>query len=157
MIDYQNLIDKAVLGVIKQVLKKFSDDQDKNICLYITFDTKAKMVKLSEKVRQQYPDFITIILENQFENLKVSSKYFTVDVSFFGQFETIRVPYQAITNFVDKIANFSLELKHEMYDGNDMEMMSYLHPNKKLKTGERHLNLAEVVDLQAYRSKNTHE
>src|ERR1700739_4004547 len=64
---------------------------------YITFDTKAAGVRISERLLGQYPEEMTIILQHQFWDLKVDDDEFEVGLSFGGVPEKLMVPFEAIT------------------------------------------------------------
>ncbi|MCT4552312.1 MAG: ClpXP protease specificity-enhancing factor SspB [Alphaproteobacteria bacterium] len=109
-IDYDLLVEKALLDVVKNVLTHLSKYGCPNEnCIYITFKTRQKGVKLPDYISkdEKYKDEMTIILEKHFENLSVSDKEFGVTLNFGGNPYYITVPFSAITAFVDSIANFS--------------------------------------------------
>lgn len=109
-IDYQSLMNEAVLGVVKKALTAI---QHKGIIgdhsLYISFLTWPKEVVLSKVIKQKYPKEITIVLQHQFRNLQVFDDKFTVNIAFGGVAENIEVPFAAITNFLDPTANFGCQ------------------------------------------------
>lgn len=109
-IDYQLLIDEAMLSIVRTVLRNTSDtglvgEQS----FYISFKTDNPEVMLSRYIRQKYPKEITIVLQYQFKNLIVLEDKFSVNIAFGGVPETIIVPFAALTSFIDPIANFSLQ------------------------------------------------
>ena len=88
--DYRCLIDKAVLEVLKQIINDIKNnglvgDQS----FYISFCTTFDGVILSHHIKEKYPKEITIILQRQFDKLKVYNDMFTVDISFGGKTENI--------------------------------------------------------------------
>lgn len=108
--DYRHLIDKAVLDILHKILEDvqingISDDRR----IYVSFYTNAQGVVLSTPVKQKYPKEITIILQHQFENLIVLDEKFTVNISFNGITETVEVPFNSITSFLDPAANFGFQ------------------------------------------------
>jgi hypothetical protein len=108
--DYRHLIDKSVLDILKKILEDIqsngiSDDRS----IYISFRTNAQGVVLSKPVKQKYPKEITIILQHQFKNLTVLDEKFTVNITFSGITETVEVPFNTITSFLDPVANFGFQ------------------------------------------------
>jgi hypothetical protein len=108
--DYRHLIDKSVLDILKKILEdiqsnEISDDRS----IYISFRTNAQGVVLSKPVKQKYPKEITIILQHQFKNLTVLDEKFTVNITFSGITETVEVPFNTITSFLDPAANFGFQ------------------------------------------------
>jgi hypothetical protein len=84
-IRYDLLTQQALRGVVRSVL---TDTAKRGLPgdhhFYISFDTKADGVHMSDRLRAQYPDEMTIILQHQFWDLKVSEDEFEVGLSFGG-------------------------------------------------------------------------
>jgi hypothetical protein len=78
---------------------------------YVTFDTQAAGVRLSPRLREQYPEAMTIVLQHQFYDLGVSDHSFEVGLSFNGVIERLYVPFEAITGFVDPSVQFGLQFE----------------------------------------------
>ena len=140
-IDYQILLDDAMLGIVRKALLHaqnygFIDDQ----CFYISFKQNAPDVMLSERVRNLYPDEITIVLQYQFKDLDVSYKKFSVNISFNGISETIEIPFYAITSFVDPSAKFSLQFTQG--NKNDYNPLYELDTNSEIELAQ-HLENAQ--------------
>jgi hypothetical protein len=111
-IRYDLLAQEALRGVVRHVLA----DAAKNGLpgdhhFYISFDTGAEGVGISPKLREQYPDEITIILQHQFWDLNVSDEGFEVGLSFGGVAERLIVPYAAIKGFFDPSVQFGLQFE----------------------------------------------
>jgi uncharacterized protein len=75
----------------------------------ITFATLAPGVRMSERVRAQYPESMTIILQHQFWDLAVRDDAFEVGLSFGGIPEKLTVPFEAITGFFDPAVQFGFQ------------------------------------------------
>lgn len=86
---------------------------------FITFLTKYRGVRLSPRLREQYPEEMTIILQHQFGNLQVNPTGFEVSLHFSGTPERLTVPFDAITQFFDPSVNFAL--KFEVMTGDAAE------------------------------------
>lgn len=78
---------------------------------YITFETGADGVKISQRLKEQYPNDITIILQHQFWDLSVSEDRFEVGLSFGGVPEKLSVPFAAIQRFFDPSVQFALQFE----------------------------------------------
>lgn len=109
-IRYDILAQEALRGVVRTVLA----DAAKNGLIgehhfKITFDTSLPGVRLSARLREQYPEEMTIILQHQFWDLTVSDEAFEVGLSFGGIPERLRVPFEAINGFFDPSVNFGLQ------------------------------------------------
>ena len=79
--------------------------------LYLTVKTGAPGVDMPGALRSQYPEEITIVLQNQFWNLSVQDEFFDVTLSFSGVRSKLHVPYGALTAFADPAVNFGLQMK----------------------------------------------
>jgi hypothetical protein len=77
----------------------------------ITFNTAAPGVRLSERLRAQYPEAMTIILQHQFWDLAVGERAFEVGLSFGGISERLAVPYDAIIAFYDPAVQFGFQFE----------------------------------------------
>jgi hypothetical protein len=111
-IRYDLLAQEALRGVVRHVLA----DAAKNGLpgdhhFYISFDTGADGVRISPRLREQYPDEITIILQHQFWDLNVTDDSFEVGLSFGGVPERLVVPFAAIKGFFDPSVQFGLQFE----------------------------------------------
>jgi uncharacterized protein len=111
-IRYDVLAQAALRGVLRTVL---TDVAKKGLPgehhFKITFNTMAPGVKLSERMRGQYPQAMTIVLQHQFWDLTVTDEVFEVGLSFGGVPERIAVPFDAVTAFFDPAVQFGLQFE----------------------------------------------
>src|ERR1700689_2630368 len=109
-IRYDLLAQTALRGVLRTVL---ADVAKKGLPgehhFKITFATTAPGVRISERVRAQYPQTMTIILQHQFWDLAVRDDTFEVGLSFGGIPEKLTVPFEAITGFFDPAVQFGFQ------------------------------------------------
>jgi uncharacterized protein len=111
-IRYDLLAQAALRGVVRTVLA----DAAKNGLpgehhFKITFATGAPGVQLSERMRAQYPQAMTIILQHQFWDLAVREDAFEVGLSFGGIGEKLTVPFAAIMAFLDPAVQFGFQFE----------------------------------------------
>ena len=78
---------------------------------YVAFDTRAEGVKLSQRMRAQYPEEMTVVLQHQFWDLVVADDQFEVGLSFGGVPERVVVPFAAIKSFVDPSVQFGVQFE----------------------------------------------
>lgn len=71
----------------------------------ITFLTTAKDVQVPDAQRERFPDRMSIILQHQFERLKVAPDKFEVVLFFKGKPARVVVPFNAVTHFDDPSIN----------------------------------------------------
>ncbi|MCB1493337.1 MAG: hypothetical protein KDJ77_16355 [Rhodobiaceae bacterium] len=114
LIRYDILAQDALRGVIRRVLKGVvQDGLPGEHHFYITFATGAPGVRLSQRMREQYPDEMTIVLQHQYWDLEVTEHQFNVGLAFNGIPERLTIPFAAITRFFDPAVQFGLEFEVE--------------------------------------------
>jgi hypothetical protein len=111
-IRYDLLAQDALRSVMRKVL---ADAAKKGLPgehhFYISFNTGAEGVRMSARLREQYPEEITIILQHQFWDLVVHDDHFEVGLSFGGVPERLSVPFAAIKGFFDPSVQFGLQFE----------------------------------------------
>jgi uncharacterized protein len=109
-IRYDILAQEALRGLVRTVL---ADAAAKGLPgehhFFITFETGAEGVRISPRLHAQHPINMTIVLQHQFWDLTVTDEGFEVGLSFNGIPEMLRVPWSAITDFVDPSVEFGLK------------------------------------------------
>jgi hypothetical protein len=109
-IRYDLLTQDALRGVVKQVLTQVQrSGLPGEHHLYIAFDTTADGVSVSKRLKEQYPEEMTVVLQYQFWDLQVMAERFEVKLSFNNVPEKLVVPFQAIKAFYDPSAQFGLQ------------------------------------------------
>ena len=145
-IDYGDRINTAILGVVKDILKDLSDSKiSSNHCFYISFKTKDKNVKISDNLKKEYPNEMTIVLQNQFWNLVVKKNSFSVTLSFNKKKESLEIPYKSVTKFYDPFVKFSIQLdsKEER-----KKLTKTIEKNKQVKD-----KAEKIITLDDFRKK----
>jgi hypothetical protein len=109
-IRYDLLTQDALRGVIREVLTLVQrSGLPGEHHLYIAFDTEAEGVAISKRLKEQYPDEMTVVLQYQFWDLQVSHDRFEVKLSFGSVPERLVVPFKAVKAFYDPSAQFGLQ------------------------------------------------
>lgn len=109
-IRYDILAQEALRGVMRKVLTEVSrTGLPGNHHFFITFLTNAPGVRISSRLRERYPEQMTIVLQFQYWDLKVNETGFEVGLSFSDTPEKLEVPYSAVRGFYDPSVNFELE------------------------------------------------
>src|SRR5436190_15285572 len=111
-IRYDILAQEALRGVVRTILA----DAAKNGLpgehhFYISFNTRSENVRISPRMLAQYPEEMTVVLQHQFWDLKVTDEAFEVGLSFGGVAERLRVPFDAIKAFADPSVQFTLQFE----------------------------------------------
>jgi uncharacterized protein len=115
---YDLLTQDALRGVIRSVL---TDAATKGLPgehhFFITFDTRAEGVQISPRLKATYPQEMTIVLQHQFWDLKVTDDDFEVGLAFNGIPERLHVPLKAVKAFHDPSVQFGLQFTVEAEAG----------------------------------------
>jgi len=107
---YDILAQEALRGVVRKVLAEVSrTGLPGEHHFFISFSTRAPGVRISEKLLGQYDKEMTIVIQNQFWDLKVTDSAFEVGLSFDGQPETLVIPFSAIKGFFAPSVQFGLQ------------------------------------------------
>jgi hypothetical protein len=110
LIRYDLLVQDALKGVVRKVLSDAAKDGlagDHHF--YISFRTEFPGVRLSNRLREKYPQEMTIVLQHQFWDLAVTEHTFEVGLSFSGVPERLLIPFDALTGFFDPSVQFGLK------------------------------------------------
>src|SRR6266513_6011205 len=111
-IRYDLLTQQALRAVVRRVLFDVAKSGlPGEHHFYVTFDTRAPGVKLSARMREQYPEEMTVVLQHQFWDLAVTDTHFEVALSFNGVSEKLHVPLEAIKGFFDPSVQFGLQFE----------------------------------------------
>lgn len=110
-IRYDILAQDALRGVIRKVLievaatGRLPGDHH----FYITFLTNAPGVRLSQHLKSKYAEQMTIVIQHQFWDLKITDSGFEIGLSFSDTPEKLVIPFNAIRGFYDPSVNFEME------------------------------------------------
>lgn len=155
-IDYAKLVTAAHLNVVKEALVTVAcDPVFGKYCLYITIDTTDRNVIMPDWLRTQYSESITIVINNDFHNLRVIDTFFMVTLGFKGIQATLEIPFNSIRVFADTLNNFQLAFNVEKNETNppaapaDDELEFVKNPETKNETK----NETKVVSLDDFRNK----
>lgn len=109
-IRYDVMTQDALRGVVRSVLEQIAKSGlPGEHHLYIAFDTHGTGVSVSDRLRDQYPDEMTIVLQHQFWDLEVSQDRFEVKLSFNNVPERLVVPFAEVKAFYDPSVQFGLQ------------------------------------------------
>jgi uncharacterized protein len=112
LIRFDLLVQDALRAVMRKVLTDAArEGLPGDHHFFITFKTRAPGVRLSNRMREQYPKEMTIVLQHQFWDLTVGDQAFEVGLSFHGKSETLLIPFEAVTGFFDPSVEFGLKFE----------------------------------------------
>jgi len=111
-IRYDLHVQEALRGVVRKVLAEVArEGLPGDHHFYISFRTNFPGVRLSARMRERYPEDMTIVLQHQFWDLTVTDHAFEVGLSFSTVPERLVVPFEAITGFFDPSVDFGLKFE----------------------------------------------
>ena len=115
LIRYDLLVQDALKGVVRKVLGDAArEGLPGEHHFYVSFRTDFPGVRLSTRMREKYPQDMTIVLQHQFWDLSVTEHALEVGLSFSGVPERLLIPFDALTGFFDPSVQFGL--KFELQD-----------------------------------------
>ena len=113
LIPYDEIVQEALRDVVGRVLGEVerSGGLPGGHHFYITFNTRMPGVSIPKHLADRFPEEMTIVIQHRFWDLKVEKDAFSVGLSFGGVPATLRVPFAAVTDFVDPAVDFSLKFQ----------------------------------------------
>ena len=113
LIPYDEIVQEALRDVVGRVLGEVerSGGLPGGHHFYITFKTRMPGVSIPKHLADRFPEEMTIVIQHRFWDLKVEKDAFSVGLSFGGVPATLRVPFAAVTDFVDPAVDFSLKFQ----------------------------------------------
>ena len=165
LIRYDVLAQEALRGLVRKVLGEVAQAGiPGEHHFFITFDTRHPGVRISSRLKAQYPAEMTVVLQHQFWDLTVTDSVFEVGLSFQGIPERLVVPFRALQSFVDPHASFGLKFDAQAVgaaaDNSDEpaaaaeEVAALPAPAEQPEARPAPSGPAEVVSLDAFRKKN---
>ena len=126
MIEYQKILNKNMLNVLKDILTEISDKGlSGNNQLYITFFTKHKNTELPNWLKKKYPEEMTIVIQYEYSDLKINKNNFSISLSFNDIKSNIKIDFNSVISFADPLSNFGLVLqKHKVHNKLNKNLIS---------------------------------
>ncbi len=117
LIRYDILTQDALRGVISRVLEEVAlAGLPGDHHFFITFETNHPGVQLSPRMRERYPEEMTIVIQHTFWNLVINETWFEIDLSFDDIRERLRIPFASIKGFYDPSVKFGLQFEVHIED-----------------------------------------
>jgi hypothetical protein len=115
-IDYEAMAQSAMRGMVRSVLMRVAKSGlPGEHHFYIAFNTTAPGVVISKRLREKYPEEMTVVLQHRFWDLIVSEDRFEVKLTFDSIPERLAVPFTAIKVFFDPSVPYGLQ-----FEGSDL-------------------------------------
>jgi hypothetical protein len=148
LLPYDQWTEDALRGVVVRALRHAAaEGLPGGHHFYITFRTDYPGVVIPARLRQKYPQEMTIVLQHQYENLFVdeAEANFGVSLSFGGVQSPLQVPLAAVSGFVDPHVQFGLRFRV----AKPAPALVAPEPEEPTEPGET----PQVVSLDAFRRK----
>ena len=151
-INYSQMMHCAMQGLMIELLENISEyGLPGSHHFLISFDTRNNGVKIAPWRKELYPEEMTIVIQNWFENLDVRKDDFSITLNFGDNPETLIIPWNSISTFVDPSVEFGLRFEAEE-NSQKKEVpespMIVIEETDAPKQKE-----AEVVSLDSFRKK----
>ena len=159
IINYKKIMHSASLAAIRTVLTEVSKTGlPGSHHFYITFNVLNDGVDLSKSLRERYPEEMTIVIQNWYDNLVVTDIAFSITLNFGNVREPMTIPFSAIKSFVDPSVEFGLsfetihDIETEASRENEATIFDNLEDQESLeKTESVRKNTGDVVSLESFR------
>ena len=151
LLPYDAWTEEALrLVVVRAIAHASAEGLPADHHFYLTFRTDFSGVVVPPRLRAQYPDEMTIVLQHQFWDLKVDEPtgLITVSLSFGGVPANLAIPLAAVTGFADPYVQFGLRFGA----GNAAPPPPEPEPEAQLEP-EAPREPPQVVSLDAFRRR----
>tara|TARA_B100000963_G_C22245168_1_gene501752 strand:- start:84 stop:557 length:474 start_codon:yes stop_codon:yes gene_type:complete len=153
-INYKALIENAMLSMVRDILKKISQNGlPKKHHFLITFFSNSKGVIIPDWMKEKYPDKMTIIIRNWFENLNVTEKKFQISLNFNNTVEHLTIPFSSLELFADPSVDFAISFNQINNLANDETKIEAKRSNENANKKKEKLNKKNenVIDLKKFK------
>jgi uncharacterized protein len=157
LLPYEDWIEAATRQVVAQAIAHVAENGlPGEHHFYLTFRTDHPGVVVPPRLRAQYPQEMTIVLQHQFWDLEITEEGFAVTLSFHKQLERLSVPFAAVRSFADPSVNFALEFASPEIGADAEKAVVKAGPPMPIEaqppTPEERTT-AEVVTLDSFRKR----
>ena len=115
LIRYDILLQEAMRGVVRKVMGEVArTGLPGNHHFFVTFVTGAPGVRISSRLREKYPEQMTIVVQHQYWDLEVSDTHFEIGLSFGDVPERLSIPFLSVRGFYDPSVSFELEIDDKL-------------------------------------------
>jgi uncharacterized protein len=114
LLPYEDWIESAMRQVVAQAIAHVAENGlPGEHHFYLTFRTDHPGVVVPPRLRAQYPQEMTIVLQHQFWDLKMDAEagLISVGLSFGGVPASLVIPLDAVTGFADPHVRYGLRFR----------------------------------------------
>lgn len=144
--------------VIKRVLKNIQTNGTKTKqIIFITFNSDKKGVKLPSNLTVDTKELAIVISSaTGFWNLKVYEDYFSVDLKFSGEKQSVEIPFLSIVEFNDTKKNLKLTLTRKKNLTKSKETLSSdTQVHDKISDSSEKNTIDSITKNDYYKEENT--
>lgn len=122
---------------------------------YLTFRTDHPEVSIPERLKAQYPQEMTIVLQHQFWDLKMDREadMISVGLSFGGVPSTLHIPLDAVVAFADPAVRYGLRFRPIMPDAAPAPVEPPAEETADSAEPQAASDSPQVVSLDAFRRR----
>ena len=153
-IDYKALIENAMLGMVRDILKKIANSGlPKSHHFLITFFSNSKGVIIPDWMKEKYPEKMTIIIRNWFKDLNVTEKKFEISLNFNNTVEHLTIPFSSLELFADPSVDFAISFNqvNRMANNETKKVEKKSDKNVSKKKEELNKKSENVIDLKNFK------
>lgn len=148
LIRYDVLTQQALRDVIRKVLQEVATSGlPGEHHFFITFRTDHPGVRLSTRMRERYPEEMTIVIQHSFWDLKITDAYFEIDLSFDDILERLRIPFSSLKGFFDPHVKFGVQFDAEYLEAANGDVEVVLEGNDDSGEVENLPQIAQTRDI----------
>jgi hypothetical protein len=151
LLPYDDWVEAAMRTVVAQaLLHAAANGLPGEHHFYITFRTDYPGVAIPARLRTQYPQEMTIVLQHQFWDLKVDTEagQMSVGLSFGGVPASLVIPLGAIVGFADPYVRYALRFRPVPIGG-----AAEAAAEPEAAEPEKSAETPQVVSLDAFRRR----
>ena len=153
-INYKALIETAMLGMVRDILKKIAKSGlPKSHHFLITFFSNSKGVIIPDWMKEKYPEKMTIIIRNWFKDLNVTEKKFEISLNFNNTVEHLTIPFSSLELFADPSVDFAISFNqvNRMANNETKKVEKKSDKNVSKKKEELNKKSENVIDLKNFK------
>ena len=166
-IDYESLMEDALRSVLRGALRIVeTQGLPGESHFFITFASDREDVIIPPKLRAQFPEQMTIVIQHQFRDLITHDQHFEITLTFDGVEHSISVPFDAVIEFSDPTAGFGLQFSTleaiEESPAPDKPKSAILTPDDAAPTpdgigdaDDEAKSGADIISLKGFRDKKS--
>ena len=159
--DYGRIIEESLQFAARKILLLTEKNGLSNgHHFYITFKTYHPGVQLSDRIKAKYPKEITIVIQHQYEDLKIGENSFSIILSFNNIKEKIIIPFNSLISFADPSVKFVLPFSginadDQLNNQSDNSINSENIESKNHDNSSDATKNSNVIDFGAFKNRKS--